>query len=37
MDDEILSKYRKAGKIASAARDFGASKVKEGALLLDIA
>ncbi len=37
MDEEILSKYKKAGKIASAARDYGASKVREGALLLDMA
>lgn len=37
MDQDILEKYRKAGKIAGAARDYGASRVKEGALLLDVA
>lgn len=37
MDEKILAKYRKAGKIAKAARAFGASKIKEGALLLDVA
>ncbi|MEE9150495.1 MAG: type II methionyl aminopeptidase [Thermoplasmata archaeon] len=37
MDDETIAKYRKAGKIAKAARDYGASKIKEGALLLDVA
>jgi methionyl aminopeptidase len=37
MDEEILIKYRKAGKIAKATREYGASKIKEGALLLDVA
>ena len=37
MDEETIAKYRKAGKIAKAARDYGASKIKEGALLLDVA
>lgn len=37
MDEEILIKYRKAGKIARAIREYGASKIKEGVLLLDVA
>ncbi len=37
MEEEIRNKYRKAGKIAKAAREFGASKIVEGALLLDVA
>jgi methionyl aminopeptidase len=37
MDEEILEKYRKAGKIAKMARDYGASRVQEGVLLLDFA
>lgn len=37
MDDEIRAKYKKAGKIANAARNFGASRIQEGTLLLDIA
>jgi methionyl aminopeptidase len=37
MEDDIRKKYSKAGKIAKAAREFGASKIKEGALLLDVA
>jgi methionyl aminopeptidase len=37
MDEEIRIKYIKAGKIAKAAREYGASRIKEGVLLLDIA
>ena len=37
MDEEIIAKYRKAGKIAKEAREYGASKIKEGVLLLDVA
>ncbi|UCG70888.1 MAG: type II methionyl aminopeptidase [Thermoplasmata archaeon] len=37
MDEEALKKYRKAGKIAKMARDYGASRVREGYLLLDFA
>ncbi|UCE73444.1 MAG: type II methionyl aminopeptidase [Methanomassiliicoccales archaeon] len=37
MDEETIEKYRKAGKIAKAAREYGASKVKEGVLLFDVA
>jgi methionyl aminopeptidase len=37
MDEKILEKYRKAGKIASQARELGKSLVKEGAKVLDIA
>lgn len=36
MDEEILEKYRKAGKIASEARDLGAGLVKEGSRVLDV-
>lgn len=34
---EQLARYRQAGKTAAAARDFGASIIKEGAKLLDVA
>lgn len=34
---EQMAKYRRAGRIAAAARDFGASIVKEGAKLIDVA
>jgi len=37
MYEEIVAKYRKAGKIARAAKEYGASKIKEGVLLLDVA
>ena len=37
MDSTVLEKYRKAGKIAAEARDYGASLLKPGAKLLDIA
>ncbi len=37
MDSTVLEKYRKAGKIAAEARDYGASLLKAGAKLLDIA
>lgn len=36
MDSEIEEKYRKSGKITAEARDFGASLIKEGALVLDV-
>ncbi|MBU4256527.1 MAG: type II methionyl aminopeptidase [Candidatus Thermoplasmatota archaeon] len=37
MDKEIVGKYRKAGKIAGEAREYGISLVKENTLLLDVA
>ena len=37
MDEDVIEKYRKAGKIAKAARNYGASKVKEGVTLLEVA
>jgi len=37
MEKEILDKYLKAGKIAARGRELGASLVKEGALVVDIA
>jgi methionyl aminopeptidase len=37
MDNEIYEKYKKAGRIAKAARDYGASKIADGVLLLDVA
>lgn len=37
MEEEIREKYNKAGKIARAAREFGASKIREGVLLLEVA
>ena len=37
MDKEILEKYKQAGKLAAQVRDHGASLVKEGARLIDIA
>ena len=37
LSDEIHEKYRRAGKIAAEARDYGASLIKEGALYIDIA
>lgn len=37
MDKDIVSKYKKAGKIAAQAREYGKKLCKEGALLLDIA
>jgi len=37
MDKKIVEKYRKAGRIAAEARDYGESLVKEDALLLDAA
>ena len=37
MDKKIVDKYRKAGRIAAEARDYGESLVKEDALLLDAA
>jgi len=35
-EEDALSKYRAAGKVAGKARDFGASLVKEGVKLLDV-
>ncbi|KAA0008000.1 MAG: type II methionyl aminopeptidase [Thermoplasmata archaeon] len=37
MESTVLKKYRKAGKIAAEARDYGAGLIKAGARLLDIA
>lgn len=37
MDKEIVEKYRKAGRIAAGARDYGIGLVKENTLLLDAA
>ncbi|UCE36073.1 MAG: type II methionyl aminopeptidase [Thermoplasmata archaeon] len=37
MDEEVYNKYRKAGKIAKAARDYSATRIREGTLLLDVA
>lgn len=37
MDVEALEKYRKAGEVAGRAREYGASLVKTGARLLDVA
>ncbi len=37
MDEETKEKYRKAGKIAKAAREYAASRIREGGLLLDLA
>lgn len=37
MDEEIRAKYKKAGAIAKAAREFGASLIKEDVLLVDVA
>jgi methionyl aminopeptidase len=37
MEQEVRAKYIKSGSIAKAARTFGASKIKEGALFLDVA
>jgi methionyl aminopeptidase len=37
MDEDIRKKYIKSGKIAKAAREFGASKIKENVLLLEVA
>ena len=37
MDEEALNNYRKAGKIAKMARNYGAEQVREGSLLLDFA
>ena len=36
MDDETLSKLKKAGKVAAEARDFGISLIKKGSSLLDV-
>ena len=36
MDAETLEKYKKAGKIASTAREFGKEKIKVGVKLLDV-
>jgi len=37
MNDAVLEKYRRAGKIAANARDYGASLVKKGASYLEVA
>lgn len=37
MNDEELTKYRRAGKIASEARSFGVSLIKEGKTYLEVA
>ena len=37
MNDEIYEKYRRAGKIASEVRDYGASLIKPGVRLLKVA
>jgi methionyl aminopeptidase len=37
MDKEVIEKYRKAGRIAGEARDYGIGLVKENVLLLDVA
>ena len=37
MDKKIVEKYRKAGRIAAEARDYGIGLVKENAFLLDVA
>ena len=37
MDRKIVEKYRKAGRIAAGARDYGISLVKENTSLLDVA
>lgn len=37
MDEEVLDKYRKAGKIAGKAREFGLGLIKMGAIFLDVA
>jgi methionyl aminopeptidase len=36
MDPEIEEKYRKAGKITAEARNYGASLIKEGTMVLDV-
>ncbi|MEM5814415.1 MAG: type II methionyl aminopeptidase [Candidatus Aenigmatarchaeota archaeon] len=37
LEKDVLEKYEKAGKMAAAARDFGAKLIREGALAVDIA
>lgn len=37
MEEEILDKYKRAGKIAGAARKYGEGLIKEGASVLDVA
>ncbi len=37
MNDDVYDKYRRAGKIAAAARDHGAKLIKEGASYLEVA
>lgn len=37
MEEELIEKYKKAGKIASEAREFSRTLIKEGAKTLDIA
>jgi len=37
LDPEVIEKYRKAGEVAGKAREFGASLVKSGAKMADVA
>ena len=37
MDDEVYEKYRRAGKIAAEARDYGAGLIKTGVSFLNVA
>jgi methionyl aminopeptidase len=37
MDDEVYAKYRRAGKIAAEARDYGMNLIKSGFRLLEVA
>lgn len=37
MDEDVLAKYRKAGRIAGKVREFGLGIIKEGVRLLDVA
>ncbi len=37
MDPDVLEKYRKAGRIAGEARDYGLSLIREGVTLLSVA
>jgi len=37
MDDTIYGKYRRAGKIAAEARDYGAGLIKPGVSFLEVA
>ena len=37
MDSEVFEKYKKAGRIAANAREYGISLLKDGALAFDVA